>query len=69
MLPLLSISLSGGGKVSKEIEQVWKECGLEIDANHKVGEKVQELVQLSILNASAMKSLNDASAEELVKNS
>jgi len=53
-----------------DIIQVWKECEAEIDANHKMGQSVQELAEQTIGNMSALKSLQfERDAVDTVKNS
>ena len=53
-----------------DIIQVWKECEAEIDANHKMGQSVQELAEQTIGNMSALKSLQfEKDAVDTVKNS
>lgn len=56
-------------KMSEEIEDIWKECEAEIEANHKMLANMQLGFEEAIGNLAALKTLSDSSIEETVKNS
>ena len=54
---------------SREIQEIWDECKLELEANRQMGEDLQYLAEEAIGNAAALQSLNDSpNLVELVKN-
>jgi hypothetical protein len=55
--------------VAKEVDEIWDEALKEIAANHQVGKNHQFLCEEAIGNIAALKTINDTTAEEMLKNS
>jgi len=55
--------------MSEEIDEIWDEALKEIAANHQVGKNHQYLCEEAIGNIAALKTINDTSVEEMLKNS
>jgi hypothetical protein len=53
---------------TQDIQDIWRECQAEIDANHRMAQGHQLMYEQTISNLAALRLLGDSSVEEAVKN-